>query len=259
MKDELIDQMERVQREHFWFRARAEILLALLQPLLRPGLRVLDAGCGTGLLLSRLTGGLRLAGLDQSPRALEHAAARLPGAELRAGSLPGPLPFQPASQDLILLTDVLEHIEDDAGSLLALRDLLAPGGRLLLTVPALPTLWTRHDEEHGHFRRYTRPQLALRLAAAGFELEKLSYYNCLLLPLVLAVRELKRLLGRDGDDMETPARPLNSLLYQVFALERHWLPRANFPLGVSLVAVARRPSSAPAGASAAPQARNSAL
>lgn len=244
MKDELIDQMERVQREHFWFRARAEILLALLQPLLRPGLRVLDAGCGTGLLLSRLPGGLMLSGLDLSPRALEHAAARLPGADLRAGSLPGPLPFEPASQDLILLTDVLEHIQDDDATLTALGTLLAPGGRLLLTVPALPKLWTRHDEEHGHFRRYTRAQLALRLAAAGFEIEKLSYYNCLLLPLVLTVRGLKRLLGRNGDDMETPARPINALLYQVFALERHWLPLANFPLGVSLLAVARRRPSA---------------
>lgn len=240
MKDELIDQMERVQREHFWFRARAVILLTLLKPLLCPGQRVLDAGCGTGLLLSRLPAGLRLAGLDSSPRALEHAATRLPQADLRAGFLPGPLPFEAASQDLILLTDVLEHIEDDAGTLVALRSLLAPGGRLLLTVPALPALWTRHDEEHGHFRRYTRVQLAQRLAAAGFVIEKLSYYNSLLLPLVLAVRALKRLLGRDGDDMETPARPLNALLYHVFALERQWLPLANFPLGVSLVAVARR-------------------
>jgi SAM-dependent methyltransferase len=240
MRDELIDLMERVQREHFWFRARAAILLRLLRPWLRPGLRVLDAGCGTGLLLSRLPPGLILAGLDASPRALVHARARLPQADLREGTLPAPLPFPPVGQDLILLTDVLEHVEEDLSALRALRGMLAPGGRLLLTVPALPGLWTRHDEEHGHFRRYTRGQLRSLLLQAGLRVERLSHYNALLLPLVLASRWTRRLLGRDGDDMELPAAPVNALLYHVFALERHWLPWAGFPMGVSLLAVARR-------------------
>ncbi len=241
MRDELIDQMERVQRGHFWFQARARILLALLEPKLSPGARVLDAGCGTGLLLSRLPGGLRLAGLDLSPRALEHAARRLPGADLRQGSLPAPQPFPPGSQDWILLTDVLEHVEDDAAALTALGGLLAPGGRLLLTVPAFRFLWTRHDEEHGHFRRYTRPELRARLEAAGFHIERLTFYNCLLFPAVLAVRALKKLSGRDGDDMEIPPRPLNTLFQWIFALERFWLPVAGFPVGVSLLSIARKP------------------
>lgn len=240
MKDELIDQMERVQREHFWFRARALILLRLMRPLLKPGLRVLDAGCGTGLLLAGLPEGLELAGLDISARALEHAAQRLPGADLRQGSLPEAMPFAAMSQELVLLTDVLEHIPDHAGTLAALHEVLKPGGRLVLTVPAFRLLWTRHDEEHGHQRRYTRPELHCLLEEAGFTVDKLSYYNTLLLPLVLAVRVAKRLLGRDGDDMELPPAPVNALLYQIFALESFWLPWAGFPAGVSLVAVARR-------------------
>jgi SAM-dependent methyltransferase len=241
MRDELIDQMERVQREHFWFRARAAILHRLLRPWLRSGLRVLDAGCGTGLLLAGLPAGLRLAGLDSSPRALAHAAARLPGADLRLGALPGPLPFPPGGQDLILLTDVLEHIADDGAALAALAALLAPGGRLLLTVPAHPALWTRHDEEHGHQRRYTRRTLRRVIDQAGLRVERLTGFNCLLLPAVLAVRLLKRLTGRDGDDMEPPPAPLNALLQWIFALERFWLPHAGFPAGVSLLAIARRP------------------
>lgn len=241
MRDELIDQMERVQREHFWFQARSRILLTLLEPRLAPGARVLDAGCGTGLLLSQLPEGLRLAGLDLSPRALEHAARRLPGAELRPGSLPGDLSFTEASMDWILLTDVLEHVEDDAAALAALARLLAPGGRLLLTVPAFPFLWTRHDTEHGHFRRYTRARLRARLQEAGFTIERLTFYNTLLFPAVLAVRALKRITGREGDDMEIPPAPLNTLFRWIFSLERFWLPVAGFPLGVSLLAIARKP------------------
>lgn len=240
MRDELIDQMERVQREHFWFRARALLLLRIMEPWLKPGLRVLDAGCGTGLLLAGLPRDLQLAGLDISTRALEHAARRLPMADLRQGALPQAMPFERESQDLVLLTDVLEHIPDDAGTLRSLHGVLKPGGRLVLTVPALPFLWTRHDEEHGHQRRYTRRQLHQRMLEAGFEVEKLSYYNSLLLPLVLAVRALKKLTGRDGDDMELPVAPLNALLFQIFALERYWLPWRGFPVGVSLLALGRK-------------------
>ncbi len=240
MKDELIDQMERVQREHFWFRARALLLMRIMRPWLRPGMHVLDAGCGTGLLLAGLPGNLQLAGLDISARALEHAARRLPQADLRQGALPQAMPFEQESQDLVLLTDVLEHIADDAGTLSALHGVLKPGGRLVLTVPALPFLWTRHDEEHGHQRRYTRRRLHQRMLEAGFEVEKLSYYNSLLLPLVLVVRALKKATGRDGDDMELPAAPLNALLFQLFSLERFWLPWSGFPLGVSLLALGRK-------------------
>jgi len=242
MDDRLIDQMERVQREHFWFRARAEIVLALLEPRLAPGMRVLDAGCGTGLLLSRLPAGVALAGLDASERALEHARHRLDArrADLRRGALPADPAFPPASFDWILLTDVLEHLDDDSASLAVLRGLLKPGGRLLLTVPAFRWLWTKHDEEHGHRRRYVRRELAARLAGAGLAVEKLTYYNALLLPLVLAARWAKRLTGRDGDDMETPAPAVNALLHRIFALERRWLRRRGFPAGVSLLAIARR-------------------
>jgi SAM-dependent methyltransferase len=243
MNDTLIDQMEEVQERHFWFRARTEILLGLLASRLKPGDRVLDAGCGTGQLLAALPDHIRPAGLDTSPRALEHAARRLANrpADLRPGHLPEAFPFPPGSLDWVLLTDVLEHIEDDRASLRTLHTALAPGGGLLLTVPAFRFLWSRHDEEHGHFRRYTAPELRARLEEAGFVIERLSYYNFLLFPLVLAVRLVKKLTGDHGNDMALPSPPVNQLLYTLFRGERHWLVRHDFPWGVSLIAIARKP------------------
>jgi SAM-dependent methyltransferase len=242
MRDHLFDQMEATQRVHFWFRARARIVLRLLKPLLKPGMRVMDAGCGTGLLLSQLPGNLQLAGLDPSPKALEHAGRLLgQGADLRQGSLPGEIPFDESSQDLILLTDVLEHIKEDRATLQALYRRLKPGGRLLLTVPAFSFLWSHHDEEHEHFRRYTKGELNQLLKDAGFKLDYSSYYNSLLFPLVLGIRLLKKVFGDKGGDMDLPAAPVNSILYHIFSLERLWIGRLAMPLGVSLIVLARRP------------------
>ncbi len=244
MQDHLFDQMERVQREHFWFRARAEIVLDLLGRELRPGDQVLDAGCGTGLLLERLPPGHALAGLDCSEYALALAARRLAGreADLRHGKLPGECPFESASLDLVLLTDVLEHIEDDLGALRELRRVIRPGGRLLLTVPALPFLWSAHDESHGHHRRYRRRGLNLMLEAAGFLPRRVCYFNFLLFAPVLTVRVFKRLAGRRDSDMEVPAPFLNELFYRVFAAERGWLRNRGFPWGISLIALAEKPA-----------------
>ena len=243
MNDALIDQMEDVQQEHFWFRARSGILTRLLASRLKAGDRVLDAGCGTGLLLASLPAQVHPVGLDSSPRALEHAGRRLAGrgAELREGRLPEAFPFEANSLQWVLLTDVLEHIGDDRATLAVLHRALAPGGGLLLTVPAFHFLWSRHDEEHGHFRRYRAPQLRALLLEAGFRIERLSYYNFLLFPVVLAVRLLKKLTGDQGNDMALPSPPVNRLLHTIFSSERHWLPRHDFPWGVSLIAIARKP------------------
>lgn len=242
MQAHLFDQMEAIQRRHFWFRARARIVLALLERHWTQGCRVLDAGCGTGLLLSMLPADARLSGLDPSEHALEHARRTLSArsADLRKGSLPDALPFPAQSQDLILLTDVLEHIEDDGATLRSLRALLAPGGRLLITVPAYGFLWSRHDEEHEHFRRYTRSGLATLLAATGLRPLNLSYYNTLLFPLVLVIRVLKRITGDHGGDMDLPSPPVNELMYRIFAFERHWTGRLPMPFGVSLIALVER-------------------
>ena len=127
--------------------------------------------------------------------------------------------------DMIVLLDVLEHIEDDVGSLRVLRRKLAPGGRMVLTVPAAPWLWSAHDVAHHHKRRYTAATLRAAFAAGGLRVRHISHFNTLLYPLVAAARIIGRITGREGSDDAMPPAPLNGLLEHVFAAERHWVTR----------------------------------
>ncbi len=99
-------------------------------------------------------------GVETDPALLARARER--GLDARAGALPDAIPLEPGRWDAVCLFDVLEHLDDEAGALAACRRLLAPGGRLFVTVPAYAWLWSRHDELLGHRRRYTA-----RRAAAG--------------------------------------------------------------------------------------------
>jgi SAM-dependent methyltransferase len=155
------------------------------------------------------------------------------------GYLPHDLPIADCGADMIVMLDVLEHIDDDLAALKAVSGKLKPGARLLVTVPALPALWSVHDEEHHHKRRYTAQTLRDVVAKSGLELEKISYFNTLLLPLIAGLRGLKALTGNTKPDTGVPPSWLNATLEAIFGFERHLIGRLPMPLGVSLFMVAR--------------------
>ncbi len=171
------------------------------------------------------------------------AAAAKSNADIRDGRLPDQVPFAPESFDLVAMLDVLEHIDDDVGGLRALGRTLKRDGQVLITVPAFPLLWSRHDERHHHKRRYRKRGLIAAAEAAGLEVVSVSYFNTLLFPGAAAVRLARGLLRRPGgaDDAMPPAW-LNRLLRAIFAFERYLLHRVPLPVGLSLVLLARRPA-----------------
>jgi SAM-dependent methyltransferase len=140
---------------------------------------------------------------------------------------------------------VIEHVDDDAAALAEAARLVRPGGFVLATVPALPSLWGGQDDVSHHKRRYTARSLADAFERAGLPLAWSSYFNTALFPAIAAVRWSRRLVGRGAQeavsDFES-ARPgaLNELLERIFAAERHAVGRVRLPAGVSLIAVARR-------------------
>jgi SAM-dependent methyltransferase len=229
-----------LEDEHWWFTGRRAVIWSLLGPLAadRP-LRVLDAGCGTGRNLVEFRTLGPVSGVDPSPEALAFCRER--GLEdVRPGSLEA-LPFDDGAFDLILATDVIEHLRDDGVGLAELRRVSAPAGHLLLTVPAYRWLWSEHDDAHHHFRRYTLRQLRRRVRAAGWQPVSWSYFNTTLLPAVAAVRLASRLRRRDrgGDpprsDVQPTPAPINRMLGAPMRLEARLIAHgAHLPAGVSI-------------------------
>ena len=144
---------------------------ALLRGRRRAGARLLDAGCGTGGNLAAFGPGR---GVDPAPEAV--AACRARGLDVVQARLEA-LPFDDGAFDLVLATDVLEHVDDDVAALRELRRVAAPGAVLLVTVPAHPRLWSAHDVALHHRRRYRRAELLARLRAAGWDPVVVTWWN----------------------------------------------------------------------------------
>lgn len=231
-------EMAAVQDRHWWFVGRRAILGRLIGSLdLPPQAEILEVGCGMGGNVPLLRGFGRLTAVEADAYARGWTAERL-GQPVLDGALPDRLPPLAQKFDLICLLDVLEHVDDDAGSLAALRPLLAAGGRILVTVPAYAWLWSAHDRQLHHRRRYTRRRLLQVAAAAGLQARRSGYFNAILLPLAVAARLLAR--GARGEAMTgsgLPSPMLNGLLRRMFAAEAPLLGRFAFPFGLSVFAV----------------------
>lgn len=244
MDESLFAAFAAVEDRHWWFRARRDIVLAVADRVVPEGAAVLDLGCGTGFVLERLRERYDACGLDASPIALGLCRAR--GLERVWLGTPEDLSAVAGRRfRALFLLDVLEHLDDDAGALRRLRDILEPGGRVIVTVPAVRILWSPHDELNGHRRRYTRRSLGAALGDAGYAVERVSHFNAWLFPLALAARLVARAVGpRAPAGLAVPPEPLNRLLLGIFRSERRIVARASsrrgFPVGVSLLAVGRR-------------------
>ncbi|MEI7770487.1 MAG: class I SAM-dependent methyltransferase [Chloroflexales bacterium] len=235
--------MSAVELGHWWYGGMRAIDAALLDPVLRgrSGLRILDAGCGTGgdaLFLQRYGA---VVGIDYSADAARLGAGRIPGMFAR-GSVAS-LPFTDESFDLVTSFDVLYHraVPSEAAALAEARRVLRPGGRLLMRLPAYEFLRSRHDRQVHTRRRYTARAARQLLAEAGFYVERVSYALSLLFPIPLAQRLLERVTPDRGDEsaMGTPAPLLNAALRWPMALEAAWIGvGGSMPFGLSIICLA---------------------
>ncbi len=204
--------------------------------------RILDAGCGSGRNMVELARLGTVTGVELSETSVALARERDVG-EVIAGSVLE-MPFADDSFDLAVSLDVIEHLEDDLGALRELRRTVAPGGALLVTVPAYQWLWSGHDEINHHHRRYTRRSLQRVAERAGWTQKRTTYFNSLLLPAAIVLRVLDRVnrtkTTESSLDLWIPPAPLNWLLERPLALESALIARGGrIPAGLSLLAVFR--------------------
>ncbi len=182
----VFERMAAFEDTHWWFAARRRLIHTILSrsAAVPQGAQILEAGCGTGGNLALLSefGTVDAFEFDAAAREIAEEKSGLP---IVFGALPSDLPFGQKKFDIIGLFDVLEHIEDDQASLAALGARLAPEGQIVLTVPAFPALWSRHDERHHHFRRYTSKSLravADRARSSGCKNAAILTVHCCHLP-----------------------------------------------------------------------------
>lgn len=258
MDDLARSQFLELEESHWWFRGRRELYLDVLAHSLggeRLG-DVLDVGCGAGAFVRELARvAARVSGVDMDPQMLRAAREHGVGRTLLARA--AEIPFADASFDLVCAFDVLEHLDDDGAALRETLRLLRPRGRLMVSVPAYPALYSDNDRVSQHRRRYTRSGLERALRDAGFELERSTHVNALLfpaiLPVVLASQLRERLAPRRAPhthlSWKVPSA-LNETLRAIFVSERALLRRTDLPLGHSLLAIARAPAAMATGASA---------
>lgn len=225
-----------LEEHHWWFLGRRRIIKKVLNDLALPNnAKILEVGCGTGGNLLLLSHYGEVFGIELDKFAREYAMKR-GKACVMPGSLPHDIPYQDNFFDLIVLLDVLEHVEEDDISLVKLFNKLKLGGYLLITVPAFSYLWSIHDELHHHKRRYTYKSLETKIIGSGYKIIFHSYINAFLFPIIAALRLFK--ISRATGDLFMPPRLINTILFKIFSFECHLLNLISLPFGLSLLIVA---------------------
>ncbi|OUJ73445.1 class I SAM-dependent methyltransferase [Hymenobacter crusticola] len=241
-----------LEEQHWWFASRRDAVYDLIKGLQLPlNAAILEIGCSGGPLMQRLraAGYTDLTGIDVSEPAIELAKARgVPHVSVMDGA---DLAFANNRFDLVIASDVLEHIEDEAQALHEWTRVLKPGGRMLVFVPAHTYLWSEHDVVNHHFRRYSRQSLLRALQQAGLHVQRSSFWNAALYFPTAVLRLGRRLLVGPTPTEKTPGATgdlhdfggvANSLILHWVKAENGLLRWFNLPIGVSVFALAQKPA-----------------
>jgi SAM-dependent methyltransferase len=222
--------------DHFWIRRRFVVMKHLADAALRNSTSIAEIGCGNGLLQKEVEDhyGIPVTGFDLNELALQKNISRI--SPLYCYDIHQRRPEFEERFDLLLLCDVLEHIDAERDFLQSTKYHLKDSGTLIINVPAHQFFHSDYDRAAGHVRRYSSKQLARVAREAGFELSAMSYWGLPLVPLLLARKGLSMRASDGRAGFDTRSRALNSLLGALAQLEV--LPQRF--LGTSLMAVLKK-------------------
>lgn len=248
--DRLLELTHRAEQSHFWFRG----FRWFVQPEVRKALAgrtdplIVDCGCGTGANVAWLRHYGRAVGFDLTWNglALGHAMGR---SALARASIAA-IPFADACADLATSFDVFQCLPDpvEHDAIREMRRVLKPGGQIILNVAALDVLRGAHSTLSEEVRRYGMSRIRGLVEDAGFSIERLTFVNASLFPLMLPVRVVQRWASGaetvpPGEfDIQVPPAPVNSLLSGLVFVEAAALRGVNMPIGSSILCRARKPA-----------------
>ncbi len=245
--DRLLELTSRAEALHFWFRGFRwfvrPMVAAAAESVETP--RLLDCGCGTGVNLAWLQSLGRAYGFDLTWQGLTIAHRR--GRRRVARASIGAIPFPSDSFDVVTSFDVFQCLPDEIewAAIREMHRVVRPGGHLVMSVAALEMLRGGHAVLSQEVRRYSRSRLRTLVEDAGFRVERLTFANASLVPIMLPVRLYQRwaangALEAGEFDITVPPAPVNALLSAVLGLEAAASRLIDMPIGSSLLCHARR-------------------
>lgn len=234
---------EIAEATHWWFVGRRSLFAAeISQAGIRTDARVLDIGTSTGanLRMFKHLGFQNVTGIDLNEEAIRYCERKGFG-PVHKGDICA-MPFADSSFDLVLATDIVEHVDNDTGAMEEIARVLSPGGVALITVPAFLSLWGRQDQVAQHKRRYLRKPFSVIVSGARLRIIKCYYFNYLLFVPIWAARKLISLLKIPLDhESQINSHLLNLIMLGVFRLDIRTAPIVRPPFGVSILVIARKP------------------
>jgi SAM-dependent methyltransferase len=230
------------ERNHWWFRARSEILRKYIERniALATRLKILNVGVATGASTTMLQRFGEVTSLEYDQDCIDFIQDKVDFDIIQGSILQ--LPFQNNTFDLVCAFDVIEHVEDDTKAVEELCRVAKATGNVLITVPAFMSLWSQHDDINHHFRRYTRTSLLeIFKNTMGGRIQFASYFNFFLFPVIFLARRIGNLKKKKNEALHSDFEKfnpgvLNSLLYSIMKSESYFISGRRLLLtGVSIL------------------------
>ncbi len=242
MKPEAYNKTFKFEESYWWFKGRRKIVFDSVKRLTSniKGKVLLDNGCGTGITLKEIEDFDLKLGIDHSAEALDYSKRRN-CRNLICGEV-YQLPLKDSSVNCILLLDVLEHLNKEKTTLSEIFRVSNKGGVVVVTVPAYQFLWSGEDETSLHKRRYVKTRLIKLMESAGFRIEKISYFNSFLMPLIYTMILFNKVFNKKAmqkSDLKKIPNVLNFILEKILYFESLLLKIIDFPFGMSLICISK--------------------
>lgn len=227
---------------HFWIQWRFRILEKLIAPHLNPAVKILEIGCGNGIVMSQIEDHCKVIpdGCDLNPQALRDMIPV--SGKVFLYDIFDLNPDLVGQYDMVLILDVLEHIKDDSSFLGTAMKYLKPGGWMVAGVPAHQKLFSSYDRLMGHVRRYEEHEFRWLFHSVGLQEIKTSFWGFSMLPLLW----LRKVLLSVSDDKTVitrgfkPPHPLFNRL-MLYLMKAETTMFSTVPAGISLMATGRIP------------------